>query len=172
MKARNALFEVEDEQGSMSKVPRKRKPQALRGHRLRPAARSRLHLCRAGHLSRQKLGPAGAVEVPFGKGGKATTGFCVRVTDVPPNSGYEIKSVTRVLDDEAIVDEHIMKLTRWMADYYLCGWGQVALRGRARGRARQRRYSRGVICGGTPQRQAAEPITAGHTAAEGRGWRS
>jgi primosomal protein N' (replication factor Y) len=23
------------------------------------------------------------------------------------------------------VDEHIMKLTRWMADYYLCGWGQV-----------------------------------------------
>ena len=24
-----------------------------------------------------------------------------------------------------IVDDHVMKLTRWMADYYLCGWGQV-----------------------------------------------
>ncbi len=73
----------------------------------------------------QMIGVGRRVEVPFGKGGKATAGFCVRVSDRPPSSGYEIKSVTRVLDDEAIVDEHVMKLTRWMADYYLCGWGQV-----------------------------------------------
>lgn len=72
-----------------------------------------------------KIGPGKRVEVPFGKGGKGTAGFCVRVTDVAPTSGYEIKTVTRVLDDDAIVDEHLMKLTRWMADYYLCGWGQV-----------------------------------------------
>ncbi len=72
-----------------------------------------------------KIGVGKRVEVPFGKGGKGTAGFCVRVTDVQPTSGYEIKTVTRVLDDDAIVDEHLMKLTRWMADYYLCGWGQV-----------------------------------------------
>ncbi len=72
-----------------------------------------------------QIGVGKRVEVPFGKGGKATAGFCVRVTDVEPTSGYEIKSITRVLDDDAIVDEHLMKLTRWMADYYLCGWGQV-----------------------------------------------
>lgn len=73
----------------------------------------------------EKIGVGRRVEVPFGKGGKATAGFCVRVSDRPPASGYEVKSVARVLDDDAIVDEHIMKLTRWMADYYLCGWGQV-----------------------------------------------
>ncbi|MBM3978918.1 MAG: primosomal protein N' [Planctomycetes bacterium] len=72
-----------------------------------------------------KVGVGKRVEVPFGKGGKATTGFCVGVSHEPPDNGYEIKSVARVLDDDAIVDDHLMKLTRWMADYYLCGWGQV-----------------------------------------------
>lgn len=72
-----------------------------------------------------KIGVGKRVEVPFGRGGKGTAGFCVRVTDSEPTSGYEIKTVTRVLDDDAIVDDHLMKLTRWMADYYLCGWGQV-----------------------------------------------
>ncbi|MFM8272764.1 MAG: hypothetical protein ACKODX_10585 [Gemmata sp.] len=72
-----------------------------------------------------RIGPGRRVEVPFGKGGKGTAGFCVRVTAAAPASGYEIKPVTRVLDDDAIVDDHLMKLTRWMADYYLCGWGQV-----------------------------------------------
>ncbi len=72
-----------------------------------------------------KIGVGKRVEVPFGRGGKGTAGFCVRVTDVQPTSGYELKTVTRVLDDDAIVDDHVMKLTRWMADYYLCGWGQV-----------------------------------------------
>jgi len=73
----------------------------------------------------EKIGVGKRVEVPFGKGGKATAGFCVRVSDRAPNFGYEIKDVSRVLDDERTVDEHVMKLTRWMADYYLCGWGQV-----------------------------------------------
>ncbi|HUR54398.1 MAG TPA: primosomal protein N' [Gemmataceae bacterium] len=72
-----------------------------------------------------KVGPGKRVEAPFGKGGKATPGFCVRVTDKPPSASFEVKSVTRVLDDDALVDDHLMKLTRWMADYYLCGWGQV-----------------------------------------------
>jgi primosomal protein N' (replication factor Y) len=72
-----------------------------------------------------KIGVGKRVEVPFGKGGKATAGFCVRVTDVQPTTAFEIKTITRVLDDDAIVDDHVMKLTRWMADYYLCGWGQV-----------------------------------------------
>jgi primosomal protein N' (replication factor Y) len=72
-----------------------------------------------------KVGVGKRVEVPFGKGDKTTPGFCVRVTDEPPSSAFEIKHVVRVLDDDALVDDHLMKLTRWMADYYLCGWGQV-----------------------------------------------
>ena len=29
------------------------------------------------------------------------------------------------LDEEPLLSETLLKLTRWMADYYLCGWGQV-----------------------------------------------
>jgi primosomal protein N' (replication factor Y) len=74
------------------------------------------------HLA-DKVGVGKRVEAPFGKGDRGTPGFCVRVTDRPPTR--EVKAVTRVLDDDALVDDHLMKLTRWMADYYLCGWGQV-----------------------------------------------
>ena len=73
----------------------------------------------------EKVGVGKRVEAPFGKGGKSTIGFCVRVTDQAPTANFEIKPVHRVLDDDAIIDDHLMKLTRWIADYYLCGWGQV-----------------------------------------------
>ncbi|MBA4063534.1 MAG: primosomal protein N' [Isosphaera sp.] len=72
-----------------------------------------------------KVGVGKRVEAPFGKGDKTTPGFCVRVTDEPPSAAFEVKPLARVLDDDALVDGHVMALTRWMADYYLCGWGQV-----------------------------------------------
>ena len=43
------------------------------------------------------------VEAPFGKGGKNTPGFCVRVTGRAPDR-TDIKSITRVIDDDALVD--------------------------------------------------------------------
>src|SRR5439155_521773 len=70
-----------------------------------------------------KVGVGKRVEAPFGKGDRTTPGFCVRVTKDAPSR--EVKAISRVLDDDALVDDHLMKLTRWMADYYLCGWGQV-----------------------------------------------
>ncbi len=63
------------------------------------------------------------VEVPFGRGDRGTPGFCVRLSDQAPSR--QTKSISKVLDDAALVDDHLMRLTRWMADYYLCGWGQV-----------------------------------------------
>jgi primosomal protein N' (replication factor Y) len=69
------------------------------------------------------VGPGRRVEVPFGKGDRRTAGFCVRVhADAPPRA---VKQLLRVLDTEALVTEPLLRLTRWMADYYLCGWGQV-----------------------------------------------
>src|SRR5262249_17503609 len=38
---------------------------------------------------------------------------------------HEVKAILRVLDDEALLTDNLLRLTRWMADYYLCGWGQV-----------------------------------------------
>ncbi|HEV2947497.1 MAG TPA: DEAD/DEAH box helicase, partial [Gemmataceae bacterium] len=63
------------------------------------------------------------VLAPFGKGDRPTPGFCVRLTDHCPS--YSFKSLIRVLDDRVLLTPELMRLTRWMADYYLCGWGQV-----------------------------------------------
>ncbi|HZZ78174.1 MAG TPA: primosomal protein N' [Gemmataceae bacterium] len=63
------------------------------------------------------------VIAPFGRGDKQTIGFCVGITDAKPER--KVKAIAQVLDDEPILTEHLLKLTRWMADYYLCGWGQV-----------------------------------------------
>lgn len=63
------------------------------------------------------------VLAPFGKGDKPTPGFCVRVGKTGPDR--EVKAILQVLDDDALLTPDLMRLTRWMADYYLCGWGQV-----------------------------------------------
>jgi primosomal protein N' (replication factor Y) len=63
------------------------------------------------------------VLAPFGKGDKPIPGFCVGVgATVPPRA---VKELLRVLDEEALLTPDLLRLTRWMADYYLCGWGQV-----------------------------------------------
>src|SRR5260370_25658481 len=72
---------------------------------------------------RDLVGVGKRVQVPFGKGDRPAVGYCVRVSDAAPPR--EVKAVLRVLDDEALLDDNLMRLTRWMADYYLCGWGQV-----------------------------------------------
>ena len=63
------------------------------------------------------------VLAPFGRGDRATHGFCVQITDQPPDR--EVKNLQRVLDEEALLTPSLLRLTRWLADYYLCGWGQV-----------------------------------------------
>jgi primosomal protein N' (replication factor Y) len=124
MTAPDTLFDVSDELGPIaSPTPLTRSGLFADVVFDRPLDHAYTYAVPAPLVSR--IGTGKRVEVPFGKGGKPTAGFCVRVTDVQPTSGYEIKHITRVLDDDAIVDDHLMKLTRWMADYYLCGWGQV-----------------------------------------------
>ncbi len=63
------------------------------------------------------------VRVPFGRGDRPVTGYCVGVHEQRP--GRAVKEVLAVLDEESLLTEHLLRLTRWMADYYLCGWGQV-----------------------------------------------
>src|SRR5690242_5371162 len=63
------------------------------------------------------------VEAPFGRGDRLSVGFCVGLSETPPNRA--VKQITRVVDDEPLLTEDLMRLTRWMADYYLCGWGQI-----------------------------------------------
>jgi primosomal protein N' (replication factor Y) len=63
------------------------------------------------------------VLAPFGRGDKGTIGFCVGLTETKPER--TVKAIVQVLDDDSLLTDHLLKLTRWMADYYLCGWGQV-----------------------------------------------
>ena len=73
---------------------------------------------------RDMIGPGQRVEASFGRGTKLTTGFCVGLTTTLP-SGKTLKSIASILDREPLVDARMLELTRWIADRYLCGWGQV-----------------------------------------------
>lgn len=70
------------------------------------------------------LTPGRRVRVPFGRGNRDAVGYCVGIETKPvdPNT---IKAVTQVLDAESLLSPAMLRLTRWMADYYLCPWGQV-----------------------------------------------
>lgn len=64
------------------------------------------------------------VEAPFGRGNKPLAGYCVGLsTTLPP--GRTLKTLISMLDREPLVDARMLELTRWIADRYLCGWGQV-----------------------------------------------
>lgn len=63
------------------------------------------------------------VEAPFGRGDRTTIGYCVGLSETKP--ARTVKAIERILDAEPLLTEPLLRLTRWMADYYLCGWGQV-----------------------------------------------
>src|SRR5579871_2611800 len=51
------------------------------------------------------------VAAPFGRGNRQTVGFCVGMSATPPSR--EVKEITRVLDDDALLTPHLLRLTRW-----------------------------------------------------------
>lgn len=72
---------------------------------------------------REAIAVGKRVLAPFGRGDKATVGYCVRLSNSAPTRA--LKALYRVLDNEILLTPDLLRLTRWMADYYLCGWGQV-----------------------------------------------
>jgi primosomal protein N' (replication factor Y) len=75
------------------------------------------------HEMRDAIAVGKRVQAPFGRGDKKTVGYCVGLSETAPDR--TVKALLSVLDDEALLTPDLMRLTRWMADYYLCGWGQV-----------------------------------------------
>lgn len=73
---------------------------------------------------RDLVGPGQRVQVPFGRGSQLTLGYCVGLGTTLP-VGRALKSVETLVDREALIDQRMLTLTRWIADRYLCGWGQV-----------------------------------------------
>ncbi|HWE34946.1 MAG TPA: primosomal protein N' [Isosphaeraceae bacterium] len=112
-KRQGALFD-EGVEGPFAGVVVNRPLESVLTYRIPPRLRDRL---RAGQR----------VEVPLGKGNAPAVGYCVRVDD-RAEEGVEpgrIKDVLDVLDDPPLIDAAMLELTRWMAGYYACSWGQA-----------------------------------------------
>ena len=73
---------------------------------------------------RDIIGPGQRIQAPFGRGSQTIVGYCVGLGTTIP-AGRTLKTIESVLDREALIDSRMLELTRWIADRYLCGWGQV-----------------------------------------------
>jgi len=67
--------------------------------------------------------PGSRVLVPFG--GRRLTGVIVGEGEPPETLDFAVKDVLDVLDDTPTMTEGLLRLTHWMADYYVCGWGEA-----------------------------------------------
>ncbi|MCI0694586.1 primosomal protein N' [candidate division KSB1 bacterium] len=74
--------------------------------------------------SLDELAQAGCrVLVPLGK--RVATGFVVRRTDKIDFSPEKLRDILDVLDETPLFDASRLELAQWIADYYLCGLGEV-----------------------------------------------
>lgn len=64
------------------------------------------------------------VQVPFGAGNRAVIGYCVRV-GMQAKTARALKPLGRVIDDQSLLSPAMLRLTRWISEYYLCRWGRV-----------------------------------------------
>ena len=74
---------------------------------------------------RAKVVPGQRVRVPLGRGNTPSVGYCVRVDDSAEVDPRKVKDVIDVLDDPPLIDGAMLDLTRWIAGYYSCAWGQA-----------------------------------------------
>ncbi|MGE3164229.1 MAG: primosomal protein N' [Planctomycetota bacterium] len=65
--------------------------------------------------------PGARVRVPFGT--RSRIGYCIE--RAAESRHAEPKLVTEVLDEEPVLDAHLLALIRWTADYYLAPVGEV-----------------------------------------------
>ena len=74
---------------------------------------------------REKAQVGMRVLAPFGKGDKETEGVIVGFPEQPDVEVEKLKEITDILDDEPFFSEEMLKLTKWMAEYYFSSWGEA-----------------------------------------------
>jgi primosomal protein N' (replication factor Y) len=67
--------------------------------------------------------PGSRVFAPFG--GRKIRGFCVEITADCPVAAARVRDLLAAGPEGEIVSAELLKLTRWAADYYHCGWGAM-----------------------------------------------
>jgi primosomal protein N' (replication factor Y) len=67
------------------------------------------------------------VSAPLGRSNKPEIGHCVGVGDEPPAGcePFRVKEILEVVDPVPLIDSKMLALTRWLAEYYACSWGQA-----------------------------------------------
>ncbi len=73
---------------------------------------------------RETLAAGCRVRVPLGRGNRLVVGYCVELRNGSVG-GRRLKDVQGVLDSRELLSPAMLRLTKWMSDYYLCPWGQV-----------------------------------------------
>ena len=64
------------------------------------------------------------VRVPLGHSNRPVLAYCIRVEGRPVGA-RKLKSVQAVIDAKTLLAPPMLRLTRWLADYYLCPWAAV-----------------------------------------------
>ncbi len=64
------------------------------------------------------------LRVPLGRGNRPVVGYCVELA-VRPAQGRPLKPILSVADRRCLLSPAMLRLTRWIAETYLCSWGQV-----------------------------------------------
>ncbi len=72
---------------------------------------------------RGQLQPGQRVRAPLGRGDRPTTGYCVGISR--PSGSRKLKSLIEIIDRQPLLTPHMLDLTQWMSEYYLCSWGQA-----------------------------------------------
>jgi len=70
-----------------------------------------------------RVRPGMRVAVPFGR--LREVGVVVGLTDECELEAKRVRSLATLLDEEPVLDEDLLVLTRWIATYYACSWGEA-----------------------------------------------
>ncbi|MFO0789376.1 MAG: primosomal protein N' [Pirellulales bacterium] len=72
----------------------------------------------------RRLEPGRRVRVPLGRGNRSVVGYCVAL-ETKSTGGRKLKAVAGVLDRQTLLSPPMLRLARWMSEYYLCPLGQT-----------------------------------------------
>ncbi len=65
--------------------------------------------------------PGMRVIVPFGKGNKNIQGIVINLLE-DFQSKYKLKSIIDILDDKPIISDNLLKLSKWISEFYLASY--------------------------------------------------
>jgi len=88
-----------------------------------PVPLRRTFTYRVPHGRRGGIALGARVRVPFGK--RSVKGTVVVWPAPEPDPGVEVKELGEALPASPTLDAQLLELTRFVADYYLCSWGEA-----------------------------------------------